>query len=234
MIVLVRKNNLALTALALVLTVMTAGMVRNADLAPVSAVPAANKVIVVDAGHGAPDGGAVGGAGTVEADINLAIAKRLQELLQKSGAQVVMTRSDGNAIADDMAAKIRDIKRSDLKNRRALRDGQGVDAFISIHLNKFEQSKYRGAQVFYAGGEEGKRLGETLQAELIALVDPSNTRVAKPADPSIYILKESKIPAVIVECGFLSNPDEERLLADPAYQEKVAWGIYTGITKYFE
>jgi len=111
MIVLVRKNNLALTALALVLTVMTAGMVRNADLAPVSAVPAANKVIVVDAGHGAPDGGAVGGAGTVEADINLAIAKRLQELLQKSGAQVVMTRSDGNAIADDMVAKIRDIKR---------------------------------------------------------------------------------------------------------------------------
>ena len=234
MIIFVKKANILVLTLAIVLSAVTWRMVWDAPAIPTAAVPATDKVIVLDAGHGAPDGGAVGSSGVLEKDINLAITQKVQQLLEKTGAVVLLTRSDDNAIADDMNAKIRDIKRSDLKNRKAYRDGADVDIFVSIHMNKFEQQQYHGAQVFYAGPEAAKTLGESLQSELIAIADPENARVAKPADKSIYILKDSKIPAVIVECGFLSNPAEEKKLQTPEYQDKIAWAVYSGILKYFD
>ncbi len=235
MIIILKKSNLVFLCTAVLFSLLAFHLAGNFQTVPASTIPAANKMIVLDAGHGAPDGGAVGKSGTLEKDVNLAICQKLQTLLEKSGASIVITRSDDNSIADDDKAKIREIKRSDLKNRRKYRDDSGADIFVSIHMNKFPEEQYKGAQVFYAKSPEGsKLLGETIQAELINLVDPQNTRVAKPADNSIYILKESTVPSVIVECGFLSNPEEEKLLATDAYQEKVAWGIYAGIQKYFE
>lgn len=234
MIILLKKSNILVLALAIALSAVTWRMVSTNEAIPTAAVPVSSKVIVLDAGHGAPDGGAVGSSGALEKDLNLAITQRVQKLLEKTGAVVLLTRADDNAIADDMDAKIREIKRSDLKNRKSYRDTAGADIFVSIHMNKFEQQQYHGAQVFYAGPDHAKLLGEALQSELIAVADPENTRVAKPADPSIYILKDSKIPAVIVECGFLSNPAEEAKLQTEEYQEKLAWAIYSGILKYFD
>ena len=198
------------------------------------AVPPSGKCVVLDAGHGAPDGGAVGISGVLEKDINLKICQKLQRLLEQSGTFVIITRSDDNNIAPDEKGKIRDIKRADLKARRDFKNTPNADIFISVHMNKFPEGKYRGAQVFYAKNpNESKILGEFLQKSFIENLDKSNTRTAKAADNSIYILTDSKIPSVIAECGFLSNPEEEALLKTDEYQEKIAWARYLGISDYF-
>lgn len=201
----------------------------------VSALPFNGRIIVIDAGHGLPDGGAVSENGTVEQGLNLDIAKRLQHMLEQSGAYVLMTRADENSVADNLDTKIREIKRSDLKFRKSLRDSSGCDAFISIHMNKFEQSKYKGAQVFYSKTQvNSKLLGNCLQNSLIEIADPDNKRVAKEADNSIFILKNSDTPSVIVECGFISNAEEEAKLNSEEYREKLAYSIYNGICSYFD
>ena len=201
----------------------------------VSALPFNGRIIVIDAGHGLPDGGAVSENGTVEQGLNLVIAKRLQHMLEQSGAYVLMTRADENSVADNLDTKIREIKRSDLKFRKSLRDRSGCDAFISIHMNKFEQSKYKGAQVFYSKTPvNSKLLGNCLQNSLIEIADPDNKRVAKEADNSIFILKNSDTPSVIVECGFISNAEEEAKLNSEEYREKLAYSIYNGICSYFD
>ncbi len=234
MFIVTEKSNIVFVLLTFMFTIMTFGIINNTSV-ETSGVPSANKVVVIDAGHGSPDGGAVGINGSVEKDINLAIAKKVQSHLEESGCIVVMTRADDNAVVDNLDEKIRNIKRADLKNRRDMRDSSSADAFVSIHMNKFPDSSLTGAQVFYAGKtDESKGLGEKIQSELITIADPKNHRVAKKADKSIFILKDSDVPSVIVECGFLSNAKEEALLNDNTYQEKIAWGIYSGIQKYFE
>lgn len=118
--------------------------------------------------------------------------------------------------------------------RKAAMEKYNADIFISIHMNKFEQEKYRGAQVFYAAnGEESKRLGEIIQQSLKEVLADGNTREAKKSGSNIYILKNAAVPSALVECGFLSNAEEARLLQSEEYQQKVAWGIYIGIVKYF-
>lgn len=199
-----------------------------------ASLPINKKIIVIDAGHGTPDGGAVSESGTAEKDINLDVANRLCALLEKTGAYVIMTRLDDNAVADDLNAKIRDIKRSDLKNRRDIRDNSDADLFVSIHMNKFEKPQYYGAQVFYGKTPaESKKLADSIQGELITLADPSNTRVPKEAD-GIFILEKSQIPSVLVECGFLSNPEEASKLETDKYRDTLAWAVYCGIVKYLE
>jgi len=199
-----------------------------------SVLPVNRKIIVIDAGHGTPDGGAMAEDGTLEKDINLDVANRLYKLLEKTGAYVIMTRLDDNAVTDDLDEKIREIKRRDLKNRRDIRDNSNADLFVSIHMNKFEQSEYYGAQVFYSQTPpESKKLAENIQDELINLADPTNTRSAKKAE-GIFILENSKIPSVLVECGFLSNPAEREKLKTDEYRETLAWAIYCGIVKYLE
>ena len=201
----------------------------------VSALPFNGRIIVLDAGHGLPDGGAVSEKGTVEQGLNLDVALRLQHMLEQSGAYVIMTRADEYAVADNLDAKIRDIKRSDLKFRKSLKDTSGCDAFISIHMNKFEQSQYKGAQVFYAKTpDNSKLLGDCLQDSLIKIEDPDNSRLAKEAENSIFILKNSDTPSVLVECGFISNNEEERMLITDEYREKLAYSIYNGICSYFD
>ncbi len=235
MIMILEKRKL-MSFLCTILAVISLVSIKESySSVPVSGVPAGEKVIVIDAGHGSPDGGAVGISGTVEKDINLKIATKLQSILERSGSKVIITRSDDNAINDKDYKTIRDIKKSDMKMRRNYRDQYGADIFVSIHMNKFESEKPHGAQVFYSATPENSRiLGECIQSELKNICDPSNTRLAKVADKSIYILKDSTIPAVIVECGFLSNKEEEKKLNTDEYQSGLAWGIYSGIQKYYE
>ena len=231
-----RKYDIITCIAAVIFAALTVAYVKTgSETVVTNAIPVNTKVIVLDAGHGQPDGGAVGIAGTVEEGLNLDITLRLQKLLESSGAYVLLTRADENAAADDLDAKIKEIKRTDLKNRREFKEGEHCDAFVSIHMNKFADSRYKGAQVFYASApDESRILGECLQDKLITLLDSSNNRVAKPAEKGIVILKESSVPSVIAECGFLSNAEEERLLSTDEYRDRVAYALFLGICDFFD
>jgi len=189
------------------------------------ASPVSKKVIVIDAGHGGFDPGAVSDSGTREDKINLIIARKLKKYLENQGAKVVMTRQTDEALGRT--------KREDMQKRVEIIRNSNADIVVSIHLNKFQQSKYYGAQTFYmAGSEEGKRLAQCIQTQLIKILNRGNTRQIK-AVSDLLILKAGQAPSVIVECGFLSNPQEEKLLKTDEYQEQVAWAIYCGIVDYF-
>ena len=196
-------------------------------------LPISGKVIVVDAGHGVPDEGAESSNGTTEAETNLKIALKLQNLLEQSGSTVILTRSDENAIYDLDSKTLKQKKISDIHNRVKIGNESHADIFVSIHLNKIPQPQYDGWQTFYKeGDEEGAKLAKQIQENLGKTIDKENNRVAKTID-NIYIIKHVEIPTTIVECGFLSNPEEEKKLLNDEYQNKLAWGIYNGIIKYF-
>ena len=196
-------------------------------------LPASGKTIVIDAGHGVPDEGAQSSNGTTEAETNLKIALKLQNLLEQSGCTVILTRSDENAIYDIDSKTLKQKKISDIKNRVKIGNESSADIFVSIHLNKIPQSQYDGWQTFYKeGSEDGARFAKTIQENLNKTIQKENNRIAKTID-KIYIIKHVEIPTTIVECGFLSNPDEEKLLLEDEYQNKLAWGIYNGIIDYF-
>lgn len=201
--------------------------------AEVFAIPTTNKVVIIDAGHGGVDAGAVAN-GVEEKNINLQIALKLQEYIEQSGGVAILTRDSDESTQDPNRSSNISQKKSDLMERKAAMEKYGADIFVSIHMNKFEQEKYRGAQVFYAAnGEESKRLGETIQQSLKDTLSDGNTREAKKSGNGIYILKNAAVPSALVECGFLSNAEEASLLQSEEYQQKVAWGIYIGIVKYF-
>lgn len=192
--------------------------------------------IIIDAGHGGEDGGAVGINGTVEKDINLSISLKLMNLLEVSGYKVVMTREKDKAIYDESANTLREKKRSDLKNRMGIiKNNKKENAiFVSIHQNKFPDPKYHGTQIFYSVNNPGSQsLAEKVKDSVTEFIQPENTREIKPADKKIYLLHNAEIPAIIVECGFLSNIEESKKLIDNMYQNQLAFSIYCGITSYF-
>lgn len=198
----------------------------------VFSTPAANKVITLDAGHGGFDAGASAN-GVTEKDINLDVTLRLREYLEQAGGIVFLTRSEDTSTAESDKSRIA-AKKSDLLARRELAKNSGSEIFVSIHMNKFTQEQYKGAQVFYAAkSEDSKRLGDTIQESLKEILADGNTRNAKEIDRNVLILKDVDIPSVIVECGFLSNPEEAALLQENNYRQKLAWGIYLGIVRYF-
>lgn len=198
-----------------------------------SATPITSHVIVIDAGHGIPDSGAEGLYGTTEEAINLKIALKLQRLIEQSGGVVYLTRSDENGIYSESAKTIKEKKVSDIRNRVEIGNNDDVEIFVSIHLNKFEDSKYSGWQTFYQeDNEESKKIAELIQESLNNTIEYPNNRVAK-VIKDIYIMEHVKKPAVIVECGFLSNDREVQLLRTDEYQNELAWGIYLGIQEYF-
>ena len=179
-------------------------------------------VILLDAGHG-------------EKDVNLAVALQLREFLEMSGFRVVMTRETDVSIHDDSASTIREKKVSDLHNRLKLIEQYPGCTFISIHQNQFEQSQYHGAQMFYSKNDErSKLLAEKLQHSFVSLLQPDNEREVKAATKDIYLLWNAQVPAVIVECGFLSNPEEAAKLKEPGYQKDLAFTIYTGFLRYWQ
>ena len=196
-------------------------------------LPVSGKTIVVDAGHGIPDEGAESSNGTTEAQTNLKISLKLQNLLEQSGCRVILTRSDENAIYDLDSKTLKQKKISDIRNRVKIGNESSADIFVSIHLNKIPQVQYDGWQTFYKeGSSEGEKLAKSIQSNLNEAIQRENNRIAKTID-NIYIIRKVEIPTTIVECGFLSNPEEEKLLLQDDYQNKLAWGIYNGIIDYF-
>ena len=161
------------------------------------------------------------------------IALKVQNLLEQSGTTVILTRSDENAIYDLDSKTLRQKKISDIHNRVKIGNESSADIFVSIHLNKIPQQQYDGWQTFYKeGSSEGQKLAVSIQENLNDAIQTENNRVSKTID-NVYIIKHVEIPTTIVECGFLSNPDEEKLLLEDEYQNKLAWGIYNGIIEYF-
>jgi N-acetylmuramoyl-L-alanine amidase len=184
------------------------------------------KVILIDPGHGGIDGGAKSRNGTIEKNINLAISKKLKEVLIGEGFDVVMTREDDNAIFNQ--------KKRDLEARCNMKVDTKCDVFISIHQNKFSQERCHGAQVWYANNDKSNQLAKYLQESLIEEVG-NNNRVAKAARDKYKILRdEYDGGCVIVECGFLSNAQEEKQLQSEEHQNKIVEGIKNGINKYFD
>ena len=196
-------------------------------------LPVSNKVIVLDAGHGKPDEGAQSSNGTTEAETNLKITLKVQSLLEQSGATVVLTRSDENAIYDLDKTTLRQKKISDIHNRVKIGNESSADIFVSIHLNKISQQQYYGWQCFYKQNDEkSTALAKSLQENLNDSIQKENKRVSMKLD-NVYIIKHVEIPISIVECGFLSNPEEETQLLSDDYQNRLAWGIYNGIIDFF-
>lgn len=177
--------------------------------------------------------GAESSNGTTEAETNLKIALELQKLLETSGSTVILTRSDENAIYDVDSTTLKEKKISDIHNRVKIGNESSADIFVSIHLNKIPQHQYWGWQCFYnSGNEKSMELAKQIQSNLNDAIQKDNKRVAMKLD-TVYIMKHVEIPISIVECGFLSNPEEEKQLLEDEYQNKLAWGIYNGIQEYF-
>ena len=177
--------------------------------------------------------GAESSRGTTEAETNLKITLKLQNLLETAGATVILTRSDENAIYDIDSTTLKQKKVSDIHNRVKIGNSSNADIFVSIHLNKIPQEQYWGWQCFYKDKDElSISLAKDIQESLNETIQKDNKRVPMKLD-SVYLMKHVEIPISIVECGFVSNPEEEQLLLDDQYQDKLAWGIYNGIMKYF-
>ena len=190
--------------------------------------------ILIDAGHGGADGGASAN-GLTEKDINLSVALKLKDKIEQNGGSVTMTRDGDYSTADENRTDGTSAKKSDLKRRREMVSESGANMFVSIHMNKFPQEKYWGAQVFYADTPDSSRkLGESIQSALPRILNDGNERAAKKTNGSIYILKNASVPSVIVECGFLSNPSEAEKLKSDEYQSQLADAIFEGICDYLK
>ena len=206
---------------------------RPAEAVSADTIAADEPVIIIDAGHGGEDGGTQSSSGVLEKDINLQISIKLNSLLKSMGYKTVMIRSDDSLIYDEGAQKMRDKKVSDINNRLDIAESYPDSLFISVHQNYFTQSKYSGAQVFYSpNNPESRSLAQNIQSSIIGSIQNENTRKIKKSGSEIYLLYNIKSPAVMVECGFMSNPSEALLLCDDEYQKKMALAIVSGITDY--
>ncbi|MBU5464340.1 N-acetylmuramoyl-L-alanine amidase [Anaerotignum sp. MSJ-24] len=214
------KNTIAVAILCGFIT-LTAIYKNNASVYTI--LPVENKIIIIDAGHGGFDPGKAGVNGEDEKYINLKIAAYLQQYLEESGAVAIITRSTDEALGSS--------KREDMSERKLIVNESDGDIMISIHQNAFTSGSAKGAQVFYyKNSEEGKRLAEDIQQALCDSL--GSTRSAK-SNSDYYVLRTTTMPSAIVECGFLSNSDEETKLNTADYQQKTAWAIYKGISDYF-
>jgi len=190
-------------------------------------------VIIIDAGHGGEDGGAVGADGTNEKDINLSISLKLNDILTVFGYETRMVRTTDISIHNDGADTIRERKASDIRNRAAIMEEYDSCLYISIHQNKYEDSRIWGAQTFYSPNDEvSKTLAQFIQTSIASKIQPDNKRLIKESGTSIYVLYNATKPAVMVECGFISNQNELSQLKDEEYQSQMAFSITSGIINY--
>lgn len=190
-------------------------------------------VVVIDPGHGGADGGAVGVGGVSEKDINLTISHKLRSLFELGGFEVIMTRESDVSIHDEGITTLRKQKTSDLHNRLELAQGRPGALFISIHQNKFTVGKYWGAQVFYGPLNPGSReLAQQIQSGIKDGLQQDNTREIKQGDKNLFLIYNLECPAVLVECGFLSNAAESAKLQEPDYQDALAFCIYKATVEY--
>lgn len=194
-------------------------------------LPLAGQVIVLDPGHGGPDGGAEGSDDTKEKEIALAVSKKLQDYLQQAGALVYLTREIDKDLASDSTQGLSKRKIEDLKNRIAFIEEKDPNFFISIHLNAIPSTKWSGAQTFYYPGlEKSEQLAKQMQAEIKRNLENTNREAM--AINGVYLLKHANRPGALVEIGFLSNTHERELLKTTNYQTKMAASLYEGILRY--
>ena len=187
---------------------------------------------VIDAGHGGEDGGAVGGDGTLESEVNLDIALRLDQLMGLCGISAVLTRDTAELIYPDTAVTIREKKRADQEYRVSLVNRTEHAVLLSIHQNKYPSPGPKGAQVFYGTVDGSAELAKEVQAKLAALC--GDHRKAAPISPEIYLMREARCPAILVECGFLSNPEELALLGSEAYRTKLALAVAAACISHYD
>ncbi len=188
--------------------------------------------LIIDAGHGGEDGGAVVGD-VLEKDINLDISKDTADLLKLFGFDVSMTRNSDDALTSD-GKDVKQRKYNDMKMRLDMYNASTENVIISIHQNKFSNASSHGAQVFYSPNNDNSlRLAECMRNSVVSMIQPDNDRECKAAGKEIYLLKNTKNPAVIVECGFLSNQKERKLLLDKNYQKKMALAVTAGLLDYY-
>jgi N-acetylmuramoyl-L-alanine amidase len=236
----ISKKKILFIEISLIIGIICANLVtlsssneNKENVALVSTTPVTQHTVVLDAGHGTPDEGAENSDGLTEAETNLKIVLKLQKILEASNCNVILTRSDENGIYDLDSKSLKEMKVSDMKNRVKIGNTANADIFISIHLNKINIESCYGWQTFYKkGSEEGKNLSNLIQTNLNQTIQIENKREPQEISEK-YIIENVKIPTVIVECGFISNEEEANRLQQDEYQEKIAWGIYTGILDYF-
>lgn len=235
MIILINRKKFAVLSLVLFVTLITCGinlLDRTCDVATTTNPTC----VILDPGHGGEDPGAVSDySGIKEKDINLSIANKVKSLLDKDNINVVMTRDEDKLVYTPDTTNIVSKRRQDLIRRKKMMDENTNGIIVSIHLNKFPEAKYSGAQTFFAANStESCELAKSIQKTLREIVDKDNTREALLKKEPIIILKNVKNPTVIVECGFLSNKDEEAKLATSEYQDKLALAISQGIKSYLK
>lgn len=191
--------------------------------------------VIVDAGHGGEDGGTSSADGIIEKDINLSVSLYLSEFLKCSGYNVVMTRTDDEQIGDNSLLTIRQRKISDVRKRLELTKQFPDSVFVSIHQNHYSSSRYSGAQVFYSPKSPASRvLADNVQNSIVNLIQKDNERKIKEIGTNVYLLYNCENTAIMVECGFLSNIDEAKLLATSDYQKQIAFAVACGIINYLE
>lgn len=190
------------------------------------------QTVVIDAGHGGVDGGAVSASGAIESQLNLTIAQRLDLIMGLYGVNTVMLRNSDISLHDPAALTIHEKKVSDLHNRVKIIESIYDPIVISIHQNTFPDKKYRGAQVFFANGELSLPLAQITQDALRNTLDPKNTRKPAAIPSSVYLMNHISCKAILVECGFLSNPEEDILLQSADYQTKLAAAIAGAYIQY--
>lgn len=216
---------------ALVVSGIVVGIPVQTDVTPMNQRP----VIILDAGHGGIDGGASSKDGTVEKNINLDITLTLRDMLQMHGYEVVLTRDTDISIHDSDATTIKQIKVSDIHNRLKIMESYPNCIFVSIHQNFYTESKYNGAQFFYSPNHpSSKVLADSFRLAFTSQLQPENQREIKPAGKEIYLMWHAKVPAVLAECGFLSNPEEASLLTTQEYRNKLAFNLMNGIFSYLD
>lgn len=178
--------------------------------------------LVLDAGHGGEDGGAVSITGAPESQINLAIVLKLRDVLGLYGVDPILLREEDISLHDDNANTLREKKRSDLKNRVTAVENVEGGTLLSIHQNTYPGSQYHGTHVFYAPTEGSQSLAEHFQNSIKTALQPDNERAVKQIPDTVYIMNHITCPAILIECGFLTNPEEEALLRDEDYQRKLS------------
>ncbi len=229
------KKSLRLTLSMIGCFVLLAVCARLTERALPTSVPAAEKpIVVLDAGHGGLDSGAVGVNGTLEKDVNLAIVKALRDMLEMSGFEVVLTRDEDISIYDAGVEGIRNQKLSDMDNRLEIIQSYPDSVFLCIHQNNYTDPKYFGGQMFYNNNNPNNRTLAQIMQNRFAILQPGNDREIKLSGNELFLLKSNKNPSLMIECGFLSNPDEEAKLSTWEYQQKVAFTIYSGLMEYID
>ena len=219
-------------AMLLCLVLFSGLFVTSEKSANVSAKATQRYTVIIDAGHGGFDGGAVAPDGTLEKDLNLSVALKLDSVLKIMGYDTVLVRDTDVSTADDKGTE-RSQKVSDIKARLRLTEKYKDALFVSIHMNKYTSPQPHGAQVFYSQVDGSKELAECIQRSITAGVQTDNKRVVKKTTKDIYLLYHAVIPSVIAECGFISNPNDLLKLKSDEYQLKMAAAIAAGINDYY-